>query len=340
MRPLCDVQARPDRYGRGMRRTIAFLPLLLAQCLAESDGAHAPISGQPIEIAATPVALVANHPEWTRAGALRFVAGWRLTSPASAFGGLSSLDVEGSEVTALSDAGLIVRFHLGRFGHASRARIIPVSRGCGGGILAAGRDTESLAHDPAGGGWWIGFEGRNVICRLSEDLGGAKGVTAPRAMADWPDVKGAETILRLRDGRFIVFAEGAPDGGALLPVLLFAGDPAVPGAAVTQMRYRPPDAYSPTDAAQLPDGRILVLNRRFSIFSLFTARLVLLDPVPLRADAVLSGRVVARFAPPVIADNFEGLSVSVEDGKPIVWIVSDENYLSWQRTLLLKFALN
>jgi len=50
--------------------------------------------------------------------------------------------------------------------------------------------------------------------------------------------------------------------------------------------------------------------------------------------------VIARFEPPVTSDNYEGLSVTIENGRPIIWIVSDDNYSLWQRTLLLKFALN
>jgi hypothetical protein len=83
-----------------------------------------------------------------------------------------------------------------------------------------------------------------------------------------------------------------------------------------------------------------VLNRRFALSSLFTGVLVLLDRSALRPGEIHSGRIIARFEPPVISENYEGLSVTTENGRPIVWIVSDDNYGRWQRTLLLKFALN
>jgi hypothetical protein len=35
----------------------------------------------------------------------------------------------------------------------------------------------------------------------------------------------------------------------------------------------------------------------------------------------------------------EGVSTTVENGRTIVWLVSDDNFSPLQRTLLLKFAL-
>ena len=43
--------------------------------------------------------------------------------------------------------------------------------------------------------------------------------------------------------------------------------------------------------------------------------------------------------PPLTVDNMEALSVTVENGRTIVWIASDDNFFPLQRTLLLKFAL-
>ena len=54
---------------------------------------------------------------------------------------------------------------------------------------------------------------------------------------------------------------------------------------------------------------------------------------------MLEGRELAHFQPPVTTDNYEALSVAEEDGRPIVWIASDDNFMGFQRTLLLKFAL-
>ena len=151
-------------------------------------------------------------------------------------------------------------------------------------------------------------------------------------MARWRRTGGAETILHLADGRTLVIAERIPKGAALRPALLFPGDPTA--TRPIRLGYRPPAGYRPTDAAQLPDGRILVLNRRFTLAGLFTAKLVSFDALPGR------GRVIASFESPAITENLEGITVTQEAGRPVVWLVSDDNYMSWQRTLLLKFALD
>ena len=324
-----------------MRRMTALIPLLLlGQCLGGSTpGAPSPVASQRIVISSTPVLLDTSNPARRKLGALTYLGGWVLTSDTRSFGGLSALDVDGNRFTAISDIGAIVRFRFGRFGHASDADIHRVPGGCGPVVRKTDNDTESLAHDPARQNSWIGMEWRNVICRTNGDFTRARAF-APPVMSHWRKKKGPESLLRLQDGRFLVIAEAAPDGGNVNPVILFDRDPTDPHAQFVRLGYRPPPGYDPTDAAQLPDGRILVLNRRFAIPSLFTAQLVLLDPSSFAAGSVPQGRIIARFEPPVTSDNYEGLSVTTENGRPVIWIVSDDNYSLWQRTLLLKFALN
>ncbi len=144
--------------------------------------------------------------------------------------------------------------------------------------------------------------------------------------------------MRLRDGRFLIFSEGAR-GGRHSQVLLFDGDPALAGIRATALRYLPPDDSRPTDAALLPDGRLLVLNRRFTILDGLSAALVLVDLPALNESTVLTGEVIADFRSPAIVDNLEALSVTREGSATILWIASDDNFSPLQRTLLLKFAL-
>ena len=101
----------------------------------------------------------------------------------------------------------------------------------------------------------------------------------------------------------------------------------------------PPAGYDPTDAAELPDGRLLVLNRRLTLSGLFTARLVVIDIRGVRAGGVVAGTEIARFERPLLHDNFEALAVTQEDGDTIVWIASDDNGEFWEQSLLLKFRL-
>lgn len=324
-----------------MRWPVLLIVLLLGQCVRSST-THGltPVGKADIQIGVEPVMLFPGDPERGTIGPLRYLGGWKLTSEHTAFGGLSALNVEGNAITALSDAGGLVSFRIGQFGHISDAIIEPIPAGCGGGREKTARDTESLAHDQRTGAWWIGFEWRNVICRTNADFTIGEKVEQPAEMMNWLRLKGPETILRLHDGRFLVVAEADPVGSRVRPVILFAGDPAETATSRVLLGYRPPEGFSPTDATELPDGRILVLNRSFGPLSIFTACITMIDPKTIRGGDVIEGPVIARFESPAISENFEGIASDLENGRTVVWIISDNNFASWQRTLLLKFALN
>lgn len=296
-----------------------------------------PIFAERVAIVSVPVALQPDDPSRMRAGQLTLIAGWKLSSVSSQFGGWSSLDVDGDRITAIGDYGSVLRFRLTRFGRAVDAQIDPLPAGCGRADDKRQRDSESLVRTP--GGWWVGYEVNNRLCKVAADFTQAQTLVYPKAMARWHRANGPEAMVRLADGRLLVFAERAR-GTALRPLVIFDGDPADAGTFVVTRTYLPPVGYSPTDAAQLPDGRILVLNRKFALADRFTSVLTIVDPGALDSDKPVSGPVIARFAPPALHDNFEGLAVTVENGRPIIWMLSDDNFMSWQETYLLKFALD
>lgn len=269
-------------------------------------------------------------------GRLTFLQGWVLTSDNPHFGGISAMQVGRDEILALSDTGWLIRFARPRSG-VGRARISSLPDGPGATALKSDRDSESMVVSD--GVAWVGFEGRNAIWRYALPDWQGTSHAAPPAMASWPANTGAEGMVRLHDGRFLVFSEGPkrPDGANAL--LLFEGDPAVPGTAVLGLGYRPPKGYSLTDASILPDGRLLLLNRRFSLLDGVSAKLVLVPHPDLIAGTEFEGEEIADFRPPIAVDNMEALSVTREHGRTIVWIASDDNFSPLQRTLLLKFAL-
>lgn len=282
-----------------------------------------------------PVGLDRTAPARTRLGPLRFLGGWALSSNDPRFGGLSSLHVEAGQVLAFSDAGWRVAFPLRRDGRTRvRAEVGLLPDGPGGASGKKDRDIESMWVD--GPSLWLGFERRNAVWRFDRASGRAVSHARPAAMRRWPNNRGAEAMLRLPDGRFIVFAEGSGRGG---DAILFEGDPAVPGTRSVALRYLPPPHYRATDAALLPDGRAILLNRRWTLLHGFTSKVTIVPLADLRPGTILRGREIADFRPPLLADNFEGISVGREGGRTIVWITSDDNYVPLQRTLLLKFAL-
>ena len=155
-------------------------------------------------------------------------------------------------------------------------------------------------------------------------------------MEEWRVNNGAEAMLRLPDGRFLVFSEGK---GRISEALMFLGDPATPGTRTVRIRYKPPEGYRITDAVLTPDGRMLLLNRDANLLKGGFVAKVTVAPIPeTRSGRLIEGKEIADLARP-LSDNMEALSVTQEGGRTILWMASDNNYNSIQRTLLLKFAL-
>jgi hypothetical protein len=282
------------------------------------------------------VPLREGAPQARRLGALTFIEGWWLRSNHPHFGGISAMHVNGRSVLALSDGGMLMRFDV-----PTRAARIPLA--IGGLVEAPGpgkkqRDSEAMVvHE---GRAWISFERENAVLRYHTANWRSDASAKPEEMRRWSVNSGSEAMVRLRDGRFLIFAEGFGLRDGTSEALLFRGDPAVPGTKVVRLNYRPPPGFRITDAAELPDGRLLFLNRHISIFQGFLAKLTVADPPDLRPGAVISGREIAHFQPPVTTDNYEALSIVQERGRTILWIASDDNFMGFQRTLLLKFALD
>ena len=298
----------------------------------------APNYTEQLTISATPVVLDQNDPTRVRTGALTLIAGWRLASPSPQFSGWSALHVEGNRFTAIGDLGTVLRFRLGRFGHPVDAQITSLPTGCAQTDDKRTRDSESLTSD--GRSWWVGYESRHRLCRLSSDFIKGEAVYTPPDMKNWPKHSGAEAMVRLTDGRFFVFAEAARSNDGTVPLLVFAGDPTDPTTAVVKAHYRLPEGYAPTDAAQLPDGRLILLNRSFSVPRLFESVITIIDPAIVSPGRIVEGRVIARLTPPLLSDNFEGVAVTREGQRTMIWIISDDNSMTWQATYLLKFALD
>lgn len=287
-----------------------------------------------LDFAAIP--LNEEAPGETRIGALRFLGGWAVASNDFRFGGISALHVEGGQALAISDAGWRFRFEVpGRAGRAPLGIARIADGPVGEGDDKQDRDAESLAT--AGGKAWIAYEQANAVWRYDLATWRAESHAAPAAMSKWSENGGPEALIRLPDGRFLVFAEGA---GGESEVLLFDRDPSGTGAKAVRLRYRPPQDFRVTDAAVLPDGRLLILTRRIWILKGFSAKLLVAGVPSAQDGARLSAVEIAAFDGPVAQGNLEAISVAREGGRTILWLASDDNYNPLQRTVLLKFALD
>ena len=276
-----------------------------------------------------------------RIGPLKLEAVWQLTARHNDFGSYSGMvRIEPGRMLAFSDRGYFLDFPDPSPGtHA--VRIGPTVGGKDD--IKDNRDVEAATYDPVSRRLWLALEWRNAISRHGADLH-RQVLYNPPAMRDWPNNSGPEAMVRLRDGRFIVLAEAFSgwSDSSRNPALLFPGDPTT-GTAPQTFTFSGPENYRPTDMAQLPDGRVLIVMRRLLWpFPVRTAvRIVLADPAAITVGGLWQGQQIAALDAPLPIDNFEAITIDqAADGTITVWLMSDDNGAISQRTLLWRMMLD
>ena len=322
--------------GRLKRALFLLAGAVLLATVVEPAPLPPPAGPARASIVAQPVPFDEADPGRRRAGALTFLRGWALSSDDPRFGGISAMQVEDGRVTAISDAGVLLHFRLPSRAGRQTLQVQPLPQSAG--ADKASHDTEAMLL--RGGEAWVAFERQNAIVRFRRGDWRAEAAAQPAPMRRWRGNSGPEAMVRLGDGRFLIFSEGRDDDDRFSDVALLAGDPAEAVTPAAALRYRRLPGFRVTDAALLPDGRLLILNRRIGWLGGFTARLVVAETRGLRAGAILEGREIAALAAPLTVDNMEALSVAVERGRTVVRLASDDNFMALQRTLLLEFALD
>jgi len=286
-------------------------------------------------IVATPLTGEARPGQ--RVGALRYLVGYALTSADPRFGGISAIARTADGFLALSDGGTVMKMAAAN-GRPTSLNLLPLPAGPGDAAIKADRDSEAFTRDFRGR-IWVAFERHNSVWRYAPGFSEAQASHAPPAMRRWRANSGAEAMVRLDDGRFLLFSEGAGEVPRSSDVLLFDRDPTDPRAEATRLSYRLPEGFSVTDAALLGDGRLATLHRRVSLSSGFVAGIGIIPLTAFRPGAVAEPRIVATLERPFPTDNMEALAIERVGERTLMWVASDDNFSGLQRTLLLKFEL-
>lgn len=301
----------------------------------------------PIAVESSVIDDLGGNP--TLAPGLTFLGGIELSSPEPLFGAFSSIRFRDNKSflgvfdTGYWIEGRILRDAGGRLSGVEAVRLAPL-------LDASGResrskfqvDAESLALDGDRG--FVGFEQRHRVLAYAplSDLGKA----LPSAPLAFPfDLD----ILHSNGGfeSLVIAPKGSPVEGALVAISEKSFDEngnlyaAIVGGALTgEFRVRPRDDFEITDATFLPDGDLLLLERRFSIATGVGMRLRRIEGVSLRPDAVVDGEILFEANYRSQIDNMEGLDAMQEaDGSVRLIVVSDDNHSILQRSLMLEFRL-
>ncbi len=271
----------------------------------------------------------------------RLAGALALSSPDSDFGGLSGLAaLPDGRLLAVTDSGrwLLMRPVLAP--EKGVARLVGVADASMGSLPASPgaekyeMDAEAAAITPAGD-TLVSFEQQHRI-------GQYQGIPPRRLLATrwhsdamrWQANGGGEALALWPDGAVLWLPEHAR-AGVHSSVFTAAGGR---GRAVT-VRGLP--GFAITDAAVLDDNRVLLLHRRFTGIET-AAALSVIDAGVLRAGGTaVPARLLLRWdrasAWPV--DNMEGAALVRESNQLALYLVSDDNYSSTQRNLLLRLEL-
>ena len=334
---------------------LAFVGWLLAWPTLAQDHVR------PVETRVHPIERFHPFLDETRFGKLEFLGGLHVASSDPLWGGLSGLSVIGERMVAVSDAGYWFEAQLQRRNERlvglSSMRLTPMLDDEGKPFRYKYQiDAEGLAHVAAVSrkGWppvvvdsllWLvtterdirmlDFDGDPFDSRparssvLFRPPAGLRGNRALESVAILP-VDGLTTIVTISE-------DSLDDVGHIRGFLIRRRNTFEAEAHEIAVRKR--EAFAPTDAAFLPSGDLLLLERRFSLSAGPGMRIRRVAGDTIRPGAVLDGDVLIEVGLPHQIDNMEGLAVSPHPEGHRLTLVSDDNRSLLQRTLVLEFLL-
>ncbi len=291
-----------------------------------------------------------------RFGKLEFRGGLVLTSTDKNFGGLSGITLEpdGKRFLAVSDEGHWLSGEIAYDGIAPAAindvRIGPYLA-MAGRTLDRKRDNDAesivLAEGTLARGMvLIGFERNHRIGRFPVIDGVLQAPVAylklPPEARRMRSNKGFEAVSILQGGPNkgapLAFSERFPDNPAQHTGWIWInGEP-------QRLALADIGEFDVTDVASLPDGALLVLERRFRWSEWLEGvkmRLRRVAARDVRPGHVMQGEILLEADMAREIDNMEGLSMHRgPQGELVLTMVSDNNFNSFlQRTVLLQFTL-
>jgi len=278
-------------------------------------------------------------------GSLKFRGGLELSCPDPEFGGFSALHLQtdGSHFLALSDRAYWLR---GRIAYEGKkpsaitdAEIAPVLDPDE--KHAARWDTESI--DLHGDLLYLGVEGLDqILCYYTDPKNFPvfhKKIFFPPGMKDLPKNQGIEALAFIpgknsTGGTLAAFSERGLDKNRNLVAYL------IEGTDRKTFAVKRSGEYDISDAVLLPQKDLLILERKFNIINGASMRIRQIPVDTIKPDAIVDGPVIVEADMRCQVDNMEAISLHCDaSGDIVLTLLSDDNYSSIQRTLLLQFTL-
>ncbi|MEP3439359.1 MAG: esterase-like activity of phytase family protein [Hoeflea sp.] len=283
----------------------------------------------------------------TRFGDFEFLGGLELSSSSLALGAMSSIRLSEDRTSFLGvmDTGF---WYAGQFERDDNGVLTGVTNFSVSPILDAdgAASTQKWRFDAEG----LALRGDEVLVSFERNSrvdiypARAPGDSRPTGslpllipLKEFRSNRGLETITVAPDasahaGAVVVVSEKSLNASGDIYAAILTG----PSKGVFFVKRHPP--YDITDGDFLPNGDLLLLERRFSIAEGIGMRIRRIEGSRLGKGNLVDGPIVleADFGEQI--DNMEGLDVTTDrNGQVIVTLVSDDNHSILQRNLMLEF---
>ena len=283
----------------------------------------------------------------TRFGDFEFIGGLELSSPSAALGAMSGirLSADRNRFLGVMDTGF---WYAGRFERGPDGKLIGIADFTVSPILdAEGESSEEKWRVDAEG---LAVRGEEVLVsferRSRVDVYPANAPGSSRPTGSLPL---QIPLKELRNNRGLEAIMVAPAASALAGEVITVSERSLntsgdiyaailtgPSKGVFFVKRHPP--YDVTDGDFLPNGDLLLLERRYSIAGGIGMRIRRIDGSRLGPGNLVDGPVLLEADFGFQIDNMEGLDVSTDDeGQIFVTLVSDDNHSILQRNLVLEF---
>jgi hypothetical protein len=344
------MAAEGRRPAVGIALAAAVLSALLCAVPLRASAQELLSAGQPVQSRTRPIETFRIGAEDATFGKLTYLGGLELIAADRKVGGLSgmiSLD-GGNGFLAVTDNGHWVSGRIeqtadGKPTGIADLRFAPLL-GANGKKLDKrwGHDTEALTL--SGSGLYVTAETRNAIYHFPWPISIGKEkmigeVALPQDIRDLPRNTGLEALAAGPEdgplaGKLVAVAESAPSDLHDLSGFIIGPE------GTERFSIRRHDRFDATDAAFLPGGDMVLMERRFTLRDLIGMRLRRFKGADIVPGAVLEGELLLEADFNSQIDNMEALGVHTnEKGETILTLVSDNNRSILQRTLFLRFRL-
>ncbi|VAW22934.1 hypothetical protein MNBD_ALPHA12-1728 [hydrothermal vent metagenome] len=329
----------------GWRLASAVLALIFLGVIVPASVASAASSA----ISATPIIKYRSVDPGSQVDKVIWRGGLVLEGPEK-FGGISGITfIDQTRFIMVSDRGLFVSGSLshsddGRPKALENVKFTPVTNSKGAPLPKNySRDSEAITSVYRNGqpvAVRVGFENLTRVADFALVNGRPAGAAREVVIPKW--ISAIRTNQSLES---VCFASSASliAGSTLLLLEKYIVDGANSGWILGNRDKGPvsltlADGFKPTDCAFLPDGDLVVLERGIGFLS-FTMQVRHIKADQVKAGAVMAGEVILTGYGGDI-DNMEGIGVRIaKDGSTRLVIVADNNFNSWERSLLLEFEL-